>query len=391
MKKILLCVCCGVLLCALSSKPAQAGGFPGQEPPPQMPQMQQDDDVKQMINDLKKELAETKEELNNVKKQLAEKDRYAGGEGELPAGCTLFQPLPVRQEKFQFFALNEFYFVKPRGFGPYVGIDENTQNVPQGRLDQLNFDYDLSFRIGGGVKLPQDKGEIAAYIWHYEDRVSRDFEADYIDDGAIGFRPVPNSLFDQFEDIDFTARLAHAWTNLEFNVFDLDYTKPIRVCRNVDLDVSAGPRIFWMEHKSLFTYFGDTDDEFVQVGEPFDATGAGPRVGGELRFYLPWDLEVYGGGWGSLLLTKVDGQYEFMVAQTGALPVPSTIKFRDDAVIYNIDATLGVSYAPKWLFNGNFKISGGYKIMIFPRIWPGMNGVEDLTFDGATLTTELAF
>ncbi len=404
MKKFLLVLCSVLLVCAIGSKNVSAGGFPGQE----MPSSIADADTKALLESIQKQLSETKaeldktkQELNDVKRRLAVTEQNAGqysghysNDDALPLTCgTPFQPMPARQEKFQFFVSNEFYFVKPRGFGPFVGIQENSAGVPDGKLDQLEFDYDLSFDITSGFKLCNDCGEVSVSFWHYEDRVSADFEPDYFDhNGGSGYRPIPNSYYYDFVNLDFEGRLTHAWTNLEMNILDIEYTKPFRVLSNVDLDLSIGPRLLWIDHDSYFEYYTETESESLKVGEPFDITAGGVRAGGELRIYLPWDLEVYGGTWFALLLAKVDGSYDIDYANSGhRRNVTSQIKFEDDAYTYNIDANIGMSYAPKGIFDGNLKISAGYQVMVFPRLWPGFGGYEDLTLDGATLKTEIAF
>ncbi|RJP55932.1 MAG: hypothetical protein C4541_13575 [Candidatus Auribacter fodinae] len=399
MKKLQVALTCLLVTLLAGSSAVKAGGFPGQEMPqfdkglqPSNAAPAAGDDVKGMLNDLQKQLAETRAELNKVKQDLADRDKYAGGEAVLPQTYS-YQPVPPRQEKNQWYAFGELFYVRPTELGIPVANDMNVSGFNEGDLREMEFDYDLSFKVGGGYKMEHDKGEIGATFWHYEDSNDELFAAKY----AAGF-------FDGTSTgVTGPIRTVDTHIALEMNTLDIEYTKPFAVMPCLDLRLSIGPRILWMESEKVVRYIGDDVNDFVTTQMPLDFSGAGPRVGAEARYYLPWDMELFAGVWGAMILGHFDGEYK----EADVNGNTTRTVYDDTRVIPNVDMILGLAYAPS-MFKGNVRISTGYQFSNYENLeiiptsdlntFEGNNGPgnvsfteNDLSFDGAITRVEIAF
>lgn len=404
MKKCML-VLTGIVFCATQ---ALAGGLPESKPelkpqlkkttaePSSSDMQKQFDELSKKLNDAIDQLNDTKAtvnrqsaEINRLKNELASRGIADEGIEALPEGYEpAFQVLPPRQKKGQFFGFGELLFVKPRTFGPTVGIDENAGNRPDGELEMLEYDYELSYKVGGGYILPNDWGKFSCTFWHYEDDTDAHFSPEYYDGNTAAFRVIPQSYFPELVNLDFTSVSTYARSSLEFNQIDLEYTKPFRIMRNLDFTAGIGPRIVWIDNKSYFEYYNPNggSSQWLHVEQPFDATLAGPRISGEARVYLPYDFQVFAQAAGALLLGHYDTSMDYTVSN-GAT---NRIKVEDTLMVPNIEATLGVSYAP-CIWDGNVIFTAGYQFMMYPGLWKGFYGPEDLAFDGALTKVELRY
>lgn len=376
-----------------------AGGMPGQE----MPDFQRksgsvDPSIKKMLEDMQKKLDNTISELQKTKDDLKKtKDELAGlknavaqspGSGleALPVGYDApFQVLPPRRTEGQFFAFGELVYAKPRGFGFAVAVDRNSNNVPDGELEMLNYDYELSYRVGGGYKFANDMGTLSATYWHHDSDKRKTF------DSGLTMDVIAQGNYPEISTLNFPATWGRAKSSLRFDVLDLDYTKPFRLTRNLDVSFGLGARIVQTDQETKCTFTGPDGSRpaghKLSISVPYDVTLAGPRAISEARLYLPFGIEAFGMVSGSLLLGHFDTSYD--VATTSG-SVTSNLKIEDTLMVPNIDMRLGFSYVPKCL-DGNVRFSSGYEMVYYPGLMRGFYSGEHLSFDGVVSRVEIMF
>ena len=89
-------------------------------------------------------------------------------------------------------------------------------------MDQLDWDYDLSYRVGGGYDFGNGHGEITCTFWHYDNQVEGEFHSDYGNNGN-SYRIMPQSYYPGMQNINVVH--AEAQSSLEMNVIDIEYKK----------------------------------------------------------------------------------------------------------------------------------------------------------------------
>ena len=403
MKKVLAIFVSLSFMLAVSATSSYAGGYPGamaEKTPPmkKAPAMNQgNDDLAEIVKDLQSKLNDTINELNKtkatvnqqaaeingLKNELEAKGIDTSDIDALPVGYEApFRALQPRQKEAEFFAFTELCFLKARGFGPNIGIYENSDGVPDGDMQKLKFDYEFNYRVGGGYKMPNDKGELSVTYWRFDVEDRQFFQSNYISGNAIGLAPYPQ-LYDH-RIATYNAKEAFARASIEMNTLDFEYKKPMRVFKNVDLKIGAGPRIMWTEQDLTVNYIA-ADNSTILVNNPFDVVLAGPRASIETRVYLPWDLSFFAKGAGALLI----GEYETSI-NMDVNGVPSNIKIKETMVVPNIEYTSGLTYAPS-LWNGDVQFSLGYQYLLYPGLQKGFFDRSDLSLDGVVSRIEIDF
>jgi len=386
MRKLGLLLTC-ILFFTLGSGDVFAGGMPGQEMPDfQRKSGSMDPTVKKMLEDMQKklddtisELQKTKDELARLKNTVAQSSPNSGLEA-LPVGYDApFQILPPRRTEGQFFAFGELVYAKPRGFGFAIAVDRNSSNVPDGELEMLNYDYELSYRVGGGYKFANDMGALSATYWHHDSDKRKTLNS------GLTMDVIAQGNYPEISLLNFPATWGRAKSSLRFDVLDLDYTKPFRLTRNLDVSFGLGARIVQTDQETKCTFTGDGDRLSISV--PYDVTLAGPRAISEARLYLPFGIEAFGMVSGSLLLGHFDTSYD--VATTSG-NVTSNLKIEDTLMVPNIDMRLGFSYVPRCL-DGNVRFSSGYEMVYYPGLMRGFYSGEHLSFDGVVSRVEIMF
>ncbi len=373
-----------------------AGGMPGQE----MPDFQRksgsvDPSIKEMLEDMQKkldntisELQKTKDDLKKTKSELAglknavAQSNQGSGLEALPVGYDApFQVLPPRRTEGQFFTFGELVYAKPRGFGFAVAVDRNAGGLPDGELEMLNYDYELSYRVGGGYKFANDMGTLSATYWHHDSDKRKTF------DSGLTMDVIAQGNYPELSTLNFPATSGRATSSIRFDVLDIDYTKPFRVARNLDVSFGLGARIVQTDQETRCT-FGAANGDRLSISVPYDVTLAGPRAISEARLYLPFDLEAFGMISGSLLLGHFDTSYDLATTDGNST---SNMKIEDTMMIPNIDMRLGLSYTPKCFFDGNVRFSGGYEMVYYPGLMRGFYSGEHLSFDGMVSKVEVMF
>ena len=398
MKKFLTLFVSLTFVLVLYSASSFAGGYPGAmagKTPPM--KKAPSSDLANIVKDLQNKLNKTIDELNktkanlnkqsaeidNLKNKLASKGIDTSDVDALPANFEApFMPLPPRQTEGEFFGFTELCFLKARGFGPTIGIYENSDNLPDGRLQRMKFDYEFNYRLGGGYKLPNDKGELSVTYWRFDVEDRRFFQSTYVSGNTMGMSPYPQMYDNRLATSN--AKEAYARAAIEMNTIDFEYKKPMRIFKNVDLKIGAGPRIMWTE-QDLTVQYTAADNSTILVNAPLDIVLAGPRASIETRIYLPWNLSFFAKGAGALLIGEYDGKISIDV--NGAT---SNVKIHDTMLIPNIEYTSGFTYAP-CIWNGNVQISLGYQYLLYPGLQKGYFDAEDLSFDGFVSRIEIEY
>ena len=89
-------------------------------------------------------------------------------------------------------------------------------------------------------------------------------------------------------------------SNLNYNVFDLDFGRTHRISDCFQASWTAGGRFAWIDQGMNAFYNGNTANQAV-VSSPINFNGAGVRIGGDVQWLFGRGFGLYGQAAGSLL------------------------------------------------------------------------------------------
>ncbi len=329
--------------------------------------------------------------------------------GELTqAGLTLESEAPGSSGVF---GGVDLLFIRPH-FSEAVAFARGVQTATTIHTEgqPLDFDYEPSFRLYGGLAAPGGD-EFRFTFWHYDGDVDVNGTAppgEFIADpfgNIVGVAVVVDPRDGRFvppppagpgPTVLIGGDRIRTKAEVQTNVVDLEFRQSITATENpLDLDWSAGLRIADIDqfYRSFITAGGapHTNGQFG-----VDFTGAGPRIGLEgTRSVVSESFSLYGRTFGSLLVGSYDVQFSNQVFA----PVVFTASQEQSMTrtIPVLEAELGAAYRPNswlalaagWTFQAWFDMgtSGGN----FGGFFTGADDSNIMTFDGFTLTAEIAY
>ncbi len=260
-------------------------------------------------------------------------------------------------------------------------------------------DYESTFRLFGGYRWGTC-GESITFSWW---RINSD--------GLFASNPVPQDLsviyagpFDN--NADAPGERLFSSFDMNLNVWDIDYSKRIPICTATsckgdcwcpDWDVmwSVGARIvdFERSQNSQTINAQGASQALVVVNSTF--SGAGPRLGGEVRRYLGethrWSL--YGKGYQSLVL----GEYHKDRSRTSVATQPQTTSAEEQdftRIVPISELEVGVSrqIGCRTLFTAGYQFQAWWQITGFEAVQTetcGCSGGSSImSFDGLFVRLE---
>jgi hypothetical protein len=217
----------------------------------------------------------------------------------------------------------------------FMEVDSSTPGLNDRTINQFEFDYESSFRVGGGYRLCECGDEIRFVYTRLSSSAEdqQDFDTDIIVPFEVVAEPGGQYLFD---------------ADVDINSYDLTYSKTIPLggnccdcgdacggqcgngcgdccaapcCPAWDVTWSGGIRVADAEWQRTYTALGATDNLVNNAVTRMDFDGVGGKVGMEGRRYF------FSGGWLSVYMkgdiSLLYGDLEFETVRTeegGSVP-----------------------------------------------------------------------
>jgi hypothetical protein len=313
---------------------------------------------------------------------------YPAGSGGI--GCC--------EQSGQFFVTVDYLHVQAGFSDATAFIDRQLVNgTTSFDFNQLEFDYESSYRIGGGYRLCGCGEEIRFLHTRLKSEADDAFVSEAIT--GVGFRHII-----PFKPPQFPGGRVEIDADVDVKSFDLEWAKTIplggRVCCDCDcagpcmgdcggcgdpcgascplweITWSAGIRYAEADWRRRWTSFNDVGAEIGGVVSAMDFDGVGIKTGLEGRRYFfetGW-LSVYGKGDISLLW----GELDFDLQQRDELDLPTQVlvsnEVRQIIPVTELEAGLTAQVTC------NSRISGGYLLSAWHDLGFRDDFVNDITF-----------
>jgi hypothetical protein len=245
----------------------------------------------------------------------------------------------------------------------YAIQSTNLTQTPGGVVESADWHTESGFRVGTGFRIP---GQDWTFGITYMNISSHDNEATAAPAGGTLYATLTRG--GSFDQVD----TASAFSNLTFNVIDLDFSHRIKCSDCFNLTVFGGGRFAWINQELNATYNGGPDHATNDnVSTPVFFNGAGLTIGGQGEWSVWHGVSLYARARGSLL----SGQFRDSVTETtnnnSVVIVNVSEKF--DQIVPVAEMGLGLSYCCE-----HWHVSVGYEL----QNWFGM--VNSLDFADAS-------
>jgi hypothetical protein len=227
----------------------------------------------------------------------------------------------------------EFLLWKPRHRGTdYAIVDPFDDLIPAGQVRNLKYDIRPGLRAGIGYRMPGSQWEAGFTYTYLHSRGDGTLVAP---EGGLIY-PLPNrpGLADY-------ALSAMANSRIEYNTYDLEFARGIRVDEWMTLRVSTGIR-FANIYQSLEAHYNGNlaDAAYTRTQSNFD--GAGPMFGLEGRWRIGHGLGVYGKVNGGLIYGNTrSGLYD---TNNGGATVYADVQDRFRSIVPVVNVGIGLQY-----------------------------------------------
>lgn len=197
---------------------------------------------------------------------------------------------------YHIYAIGEFLWWKAEEDGlPFTYKTNNPLGNSQEnsiQLKEMDFDWDVGYRVGGGFNFRHDKWEVG-FLWTHLNTESRT-QSNAVDGDAL----FPYWVFpDGIAGMDFFAEAKAHW-KLFLNMGDLELSKEYFVGKRLSMRPFIGARTAWIdqefnvEYKNVLFVLGQSLDDSVRMKS--DYWGLGPRIGLGTQWWITKRFNIYG-------------------------------------------------------------------------------------------------
>jgi Legionella pneumophila major outer membrane protein precursor len=224
-------------------------------------------------------------------------------------------------EGYHLFLIGDFLWMKAEEDGLTYSYKTNnpggTSPSNEIRLEEMEFDWNFGFRVGGGFDIPHDHWDLG-FAWMSLNTQSKTHKIADKGEGLFPYWAFPSGIAGQ----EFFDRANAKWS-LSLNVADAVLGKDFYVGKSLSLHPFIGPRTAWIDQKFKTSYInapfmpGETLNDMVHMR--CDYWGLGPRAGLDMQWWLTKRLNIYATAAISLLYGQfhVHQKEEAEIVQTG--------------------------------------------------------------------------
>lgn len=244
------------------------------------------------------------------------------------------------------FATGEVLLWRPRlGDAAFALVDPRADLAPMGRVKDVSLDARAGLRVGAGYRFAGSGWGVGLTYTHFASSGSQDATAPT---GGVVY-----PLLNRPGIVDRAARLTGT-ARLDYDLFDLDFSKAVAVDPHLTLRPFAGVRF-----ADIDTCLGAAaagllaQQAVVRSGSGFQ--GAGPTAGAEAAWTVTRRLSLFGTARGGLLFGTFDG-YARETNANGAVLL-ADVADRFSSVAPMVSVGLGASY--RWR---TVSVAAGYEV-----------------------------
>jgi len=190
------------------------------------------------------------------------------------------------------FINGEYLLIKPRRDAFDFAITSNDRvGVVNGELNSLDWKTQSGFRVALGYQFEDGWDATVSYFYLHSSAAS----SLTAPAGGSLYATLTNNTFDDVSS-------ASAMGNLDMNVIDLDLGRSFKVAENLNLRLTGGGRVAWIEQQFSAIYNGGSLGAINDfVSSPVNFTGAGITAAGEGTYALTKHFGIYARGKVALL------------------------------------------------------------------------------------------
>jgi hypothetical protein len=283
----------------------------------------------------------------------------------------------------------DYLLMKPRRNAlDYAISSPNLTDLPGGNVERLEWEVNSGFRGGLGWQVPGEPWQINASYTYLHAQDSRFLNA-----------PTGGTLYATLTragGIDDVTSAA-AFTNLNFNVIDLEATHLEALGPHFDLTLFAGGRYAWIKQNLDAVYNGGSAPAVnATVNSPIDFHGGGFTAGGEGFWKIYRGFGLFARARGSIL----SGSFRNTLVETNNNGATSVVNVGEKyhQIVPVTELALGVAMQTE-----HFTISVGYELanwfdMVNSLDFPSSSNVgkigrrtSDLSLEGLAVHAGLVF
>jgi hypothetical protein len=243
-----------------------------------------------------------------------------------------------------FFGQYDFLRLR-RSNSDYAIVDPNTDTVPEGPVQSLNDPMQSGFRAGGFYR-PRGASWDIGFTYSYFQSIAA--ETTVAPPGGLLY--ATQTRPGVIETVD----TATANTQLDYNVFDIEFGRTFAIDQSVAVRALIGVRVADIGFDSLTLYDG-RDAALARVASGFQFTGAGLIIGGEAQWTMTRFISIFGRARGGLIVGSNDSRLRETNNDSTVLDTDITQHSRQ--LVPLLEMSLGAS-----VHYGRFELRGGYEI-----------------------------
>ena len=229
---------------------------------------------------------------------------------------------------YHLFLTGEFLYLQPEENGLSYTIRANNPHLdlPKDRLvyKNLDFDYDIGFRVGMGYSIPHDHWDLYAVWTHYNTDASGECHAEE-DQGLF---PIWTSLVLDPDQPLFVTDADAKW-RLNLNIIDVELGKEYAIGKHLDLRPSMGVRTAFIDQHYHILYAPvplplSMGSEFIHLHNNF--WGVGPKGAINTQWSFGAGFHLYG----SAALSLLFGEFQIHSDDRFEAPLLPEVTTRHD-------------------------------------------------------------
>lgn len=191
-----------------------------------------------------------------------------------------------------FYLLGDYYLVRPTRQANDFAISSNQRlGVVNGQTQNLSWNTESGLKVAGGYQFQGGWDASISYFYVHSSGVNN---AAAPAGGAL-YATLTNNTFD-----DVSTALSTG--NLDYNAIDIEAGKSFQAANNLQLRVTGGGRIAWIDQQFSAIYNGGSMGALNDfVSSPVHFSGAGPTFGCEGVWDMSRHFGLYARGKGGIL------------------------------------------------------------------------------------------
>jgi hypothetical protein len=265
--------------------------------------------------------------------------------------------------------IGEFLFLRASRRDPVIQAQLVEDITSFNSLIAYDADHEYAYRVGGGWLTEGGWLFLATYM-QFTDNLSDQIYFNPDPTGSFSLTYVgPGQLLNST--LAQPGFIISSW-NLQFRSVDIFFGGVFSPTNYLDIVAGGGLKLLWMDQDYRTTVDASASDGVIQ-GEnlTINTRGMGPRMGGEARAYIfPW-LNLYGRGFGSLLLTHRNDDSLLVETGLGGINNVSFVTYSREEIVPVLELAAGAEVT---VWNGRLQFGGGYE---FTYVWQGATSTVD--------------